>query len=429
MQDAEVFTYITVMKKTLITAACCCLMVAAMAQRAAVETLIIPQGIQLPKDSVVRAGLIGSLRGWLEQRVRPDSMNEYVSRAELPETSVMMDELRGIYWFNRKDSGSSCRCYLGNVVSLDSLRCLVQLNYMGMRMDTPMLRACYTVLARREGDKWIISSVLGRYAVDWKTKTVGNCVFHYKETLNVKKAGEFVKRIASYDKRLGVVGSSFDFYCCDDWVEATKLLGEDYRLDYNGYARLEFASDYGNRTVVVSGEKWKDGFNEWDPHDWWHGRLHRVVSPATIYRPMDEGMAYLYGGSWRVYGWDDVLRMLKDYADSHPDADWLALYKKGAPLVTTPWPIFIPFAIDALIVQRLEKEKGFAAALPLVTCGSKQAGDANFFAALKQVVGVDEAGFNVYVAGLVKDQVYIGGPAGLRAALACAANCFICKMN
>ena len=375
---------------------------ALMAQSADVQTLIIPQGIRLPKDSAVRAGLIGSLRGWLELRDKPDSLNGYVSRAELPETSVFMDELRSIDQSNRRDSISSCRCYLGNVVSLDSMRCLVQLNYLGVRKDTPLLQACCTVLARREGDKWIVSSVLERSTAEWKTRAIGHCVFHYKTDLNVKKAGEFVKRMASYDKRLGVTDSKFDFYCCDDWLEATKLMGEDYRLDYNGYARFEFSSSYGNRTVVVSGEKWTDGFNEWDAHDWWHDRLHRVVSRATIYRPVDEGMAYLYGGSWRVYDWNDVLRMLKDYAAAHPDADWLALYKNGTPLMTSPWPIYIGYAINALVVQRIEKEKGFAAALPLVTCGPKQDGDANYFAALAAVTGVTEAGFNGYVAELMR---------------------------
>jgi hypothetical protein len=54
--------------------------------------------------------------------------------------------------------------------------------------------------------------------------------------------------------------------------------------------------------------------------------------------------------------------------------------------------------INALIVQRL----GFDAALPLVTCGPKQDGDASYFAAMKQVAGVDEAGFNAYVAELIK---------------------------
>src|ERR1700679_723538 len=165
------------------------------------SVLLLSPGLQLPKDSAVREGLLGSLRGWLEQRDKPDSLNGYVSRAELPETSVFMDELRSIDRSNRRDSVSSCQCYLGNVLSLDSIRCLVQLNYMGVRKDTPVLRACCTVLARREGDKWIVSSVLERSAADWKTRAVGNCVFHYKASLDVKRAGEFVKRMASYDKR------------------------------------------------------------------------------------------------------------------------------------------------------------------------------------------------------------------------------------
>src|SRR6185312_7866439 len=91
----------------------------------------------------------------------------------------------------------------------------------------------------------------------------------------------------------------------------------------------ELSEDYGNRTVIVSGEKSVDGFNTWDPHDWWHARLHRVVPVSTIYRPVDEGMAYLYGGSWKTYTWKDVLGRFKDYAAAHPDADWLTLYKKG----------------------------------------------------------------------------------------------------
>ena len=71
-------------------------------------------------------------------------------------------------------------------------------------------------------------------------------------------------------------------------------------------------------------------------------------------------------------------------------------------MVSAPWPLYIGYVIDALIVQRIEKEKGFAAALPLVTCGPKQAGDANYFAALAAVTGVTEAGFNGYVAELMR---------------------------
>jgi hypothetical protein len=245
--------------------------------------------------------------------------------------------------------------------------------------------------------------MLEENTVDWKTKKVGNCVFHYKDDLNERKAAEFVRSIAAHDKRLNAGETFLDFYSCDNVLEAMRLVGEDYRSDYNGVGYFDLSEDYGNRTVVVSGDKRIDGFNDWDTHDWWHARLHRVVPRATIYRPVDEGMAYLYGGSWRVYRWADILRLFREYAAAHPDADWLALYKSGIDYVAGPHNLRISYVINSLIVQRLEKEKGFAAALPLVTCGPQQAGDANYFAALKQVVGVDEAGFNAYIGLLIKD--------------------------
>jgi hypothetical protein len=56
--------------------------------------------------------------------------------------------------------------------------------------------------------------------------------------------------------------------------------------------------------------------------------------------------------------------------------------------------IRISYAINVLIVQRLEREKGFAASLPLLCCGPKEAGDANYFAALEKTTGVGAAGFS-----------------------------------
>ena len=386
------------MKKILIAATFTLSAAIVMAQGTAY--LIVPRSLHLPKDSAVRAGLLASLEGWLGQRSQPDSMNVYVAHEAA--TSVFMDELRSIDRYVKRDSAAGCRCYLGNVVSLDSVRCLVQLNYMEVRKDTPVLRACCTLLASRgEGNRWLMSSLLEENTEKWKTKKIGNCVFHYKDVLNARKAAAFARQIGSYDKRLHVVGAGLDFYTCDNLLEATRLVGEDYRVDYDGLRYYELSEDYGNRTVVVSGEKRADGFNSWDTHDWWHARLHRVIPTATIYRPVDEGMAYLYGGSWRVYSWKDVLERFKGYAAAHPDADWLALYKGGVNYVAEAHNLKVSYVINALIVQRL----GFDAALPLVTCGPKQDGDLNYFAALKKVTGVDEAGFNAYVADLLAHAV------------------------
>lgn len=384
------------MKKILLAATLTLSAAIVMAQGTAL--LVVPRGIRLPQDSVTRMGLLASLEGWLGQRSQPDSMNSYASHDAA--TSVFMDQLRSIDWFIRRDSAAGCRCYLGNVVSLDSIRWLVQFNYMEVRKDTPVLRACCTVLARRGDDnRWMVSSLLEENTLNWKTKKIGNCVFHYKDSLNERKAGEFVRSIAAHDRRLNAGETFLDFYSCDNVLEAMRLVGEDYRSDYNGIGNFDLSEDYGNRTVVVSGDKRVDGFNDWNTHDWWHSRLHRVVPVVTIYRPVDEGMAYLYGGSWQVYRWADILRLFREYAAAHPDADWLALYKSGVDYVAGPHNLRISYVINSLIVQRL----GFDAALPLVTCGPQQKDDVNYFAALKRVTGVDEAGFNQYVQGLIGD--------------------------
>ena len=48
-----------------------------------------------------------------------------------------------------------------------------------------------------------------------------------------------------------------------------------------------------------------------------------------INRPVDEGCAYLYGGSWG-YTWEEVLTRFKNYLAANPNADWLTLYTESA---------------------------------------------------------------------------------------------------
>jgi hypothetical protein len=227
-------------------------------------------------------------------------------------------------------------------------------------------------------------------------------VFHFKTELNIDKAREYEKTIAFYDEKVKAPASTLDFYCCDDLVEASHLIGLTYKSDYSGLAHDEYSTSVATHSVIVNGNVATDHFNQWDAHDTWHFRLHRVISPSIINRPVDEGSAYLYGGSWQIYSWADILGMMKTYAAEHPDADWLGLYKDAANLVPPPKVVKISYTINALIVQQLDKAGRWPAVVELMCCGLKQAGDANYFAALKRITGVDEVGFNAYVWGLIK---------------------------
>jgi hypothetical protein len=363
-------------------------------------TVLVMPGVNLPLDSMTRDGLIRSLQGWL--RLEADPADSFTVDEDRVATRLLLEELWNMEKkIEGKDTGFY-QCYLTNAIKQDSGKMLVQFAYIGINGQTPFLRASYNVVARRSGNRWFFSSPLAQNTITWKSRQVGNCVFHFKTELNVDKAREYEQKIAFYDQKVKAPASTLDFYCCDDLVEASQLIGLEYKSDYSGLAHDEYSTSVAAHSVIVNGNVTTDHFNQWDPHDTWHFRLHRVLSPSIINRPVDEGSAYLFGGSWQIYSWADILALMKAYASEHPDADWLALYKDAANLVPPPKTVKISYTINALIVQQLDKEGRWPAVVELMCCGQKQPGDSNYFAALKKVTGVDENGFNSYVNGLVK---------------------------
>jgi len=96
--------------------------------------------------------------------------------------------------------------------------------------------------------------------------------------------------------------------------------------------------------------------------------------------------------------------MFKKYAAENPNAEWLNLYINSNKFADNDKPMYVAYIINALIVQKLEKEKGFAPVLELVSCGKRQQGDDNYFKALEKVSGISKAGFNDAVWGLVRQQ-------------------------
>src|SRR5258708_3620385 len=184
--------------------------------------LIVAPGARLPEDSVVRGELMSSLRGWLTARNGPDSINGYVAEADRPAMAVLMGQLRAL-------KGG---CYLGGLTALDSDHWQIQLNYMAMRKGTPVVQACCTVMARREGGRVFISSPLAQNASHWRSRTIGCCTFHYPGEINVRQAAVFERTVVSYDRRLKIGEPAIDFYCCTNLMEAAKLIGIDYMSSY-----------------------------------------------------------------------------------------------------------------------------------------------------------------------------------------------------
>jgi hypothetical protein len=292
------------------------------------QHLTVPKYVRLLADSVQSAQLVSSLNGFLGQASGPNKDNTFVQPGYLPETSALLDEMKGI----------------GNA---------------------------------------------------------GNFIFHYNNPLNETALNVYVKKAAEFDKKLGVKEYVTQFYCCNSMQEGLEMLGVDYKLDYNGYYSDNFSSFEDNISLNIMGINNSDP-TIFDLHDLWHDRLHQAIPVSTINKPIDEGCAYLYGGSWGL-SWEEIFKQFKTYMGDNKD--WLTAFNENKNFGSSQrYHLYVAYVIDALLVQKIEKEKGFDAVMEFLSCGKKQPGDENYFAALDRIAGINAANFNVSVERLVEEE-------------------------
>ena len=364
------------------------------------DTVIIQPFIRLPDDTTIRFQLIKSLNGFLNQKEKPNNENTYVLKENLLETSLLLDDMKGIEKNKKLNEPNYYKPHLTNIIKLSDSSFSIQLSYMAVTENVPVLKATFKVLSRRKGNQFFFLSPLKMNTVLWKSRKIGNYTFYYKTTINIPKAVEFQKTVMLYDKKLNAPLLPTELYCCDNFEEVLKLSGSEYISDYNGFRHNSSISKENNSRLYLDGSL-TSNFTVFDPHDLFHSRLRNVLSPEIINRPVDEGCAYLYGGSWGI-SWKDILGKFNDFVNHNPNANWLDIYVDGKNFVEGDKPLSLAFVINALIVQKIEKEKGFPAVMELISCGKKEKGDENYFKALEKITGINKANFNESVNNLIK---------------------------
>ena len=368
------------------------------------NALVISTNIVLPKDVNIRNQLIDSLNGFLNLKEKKVAENPFVASEDRLEASIWLDEIKGMEKSNRTATVAFYQPYLLNCAPLEGTNFLVQFSYQGLRDNVCLTRASFRLRATHRDNQFYFSSPLRQNTVSWKQENIGRCIFHFKQTLNVPKAEEYDKLITSFDDRLKASKQVTEVFCCDDLPEVMQLIGVDYKADYNGYGSSSFSAHVDHDTLVVNGNATGtfEKFGGDAVHDLWHSRLHNVLSTTIINRPVDEGCAYLYGGSWGI-SWKDILKRFKEKLAANPQTDWLDLYQSLYNFGDSEDKHLIAgYVINALLVQKIEKEQGFAEVMGLLSCGKYEKENDNYFKALEKITGINKASFNSEVWKLVK---------------------------
>lgn len=62
------------------------------------------------------------------------------------------------------------------------------------------------------------------------------------------------------------------------------------------------------------------------------------------------------------------------------------------------------YVTNALLVQKIEKEKGFASVLEFVSCGKYTKDNENYFKSLEKLTGITKANYNSQIWELINTQ-------------------------
>lgn len=378
------------------------LLLATLFANAQTNSLRLNPNIVLPKDSIESKVLTTSLNDFLLAAQKPNEENKFVFESEKIETFIQLDEINGIEKSGKFKDDYFYKPYLTNIVLLKGNTYLVQVSYIGTNENTALLRASFEFIAHKTNSTFTFSSPLLKNTKNWKVEKVGNNIFHYQNTINKDKVKEFNKLTSLFDNKLKSANKITDYYLCDNIIELEKLIGVEYKSDYNGRSESVWSSSLGDRKLIVFGNN-NSSFNEFDPHDLFHDRLSLVIPRSSVNKPVDEGCAYLYGGSWG-FTWKEIFKAFKEQIASNKNTNWLEIKESPISFKTGNFPNQADYIVNALLVKKIEKEKGFVGVWKLLNVGPFEKGNEKYYQTLEKLTGITKANYNDKIWELINNE-------------------------
>lgn len=376
------------------------LLCASCAAQAPHSRVVINPGLLLPQDTFVARRLVAALDSFLIAAQNPDEANTLVFAPQKLETYILLDELKGIENSRRFQNQYFYKPYLSNVVPMSGRRFRVQISYIGTIQEMAVTAGNYELIAHPTGDSYTFASLLAHNTRNWKKLIAGNTTFYYQNSINERSVKAYRQLSESLDQKLNTRNKQCIIYLCEDFVEAQKLIGMPYKLDYNSYDKNALSYVSGNQKLIISGDL-SPTLETFDAHDLWHDRLSLAISRSKVNKPIDEGCAYLYGGSWGL-SWNEILMRFKEKVAADKSTDWAALKEKPLNFgVSEEEHLMADYVVNGLLIQKIEQEKGFVAVWEFLCCGPAEKGHLNYYSALEKLTGITRESYNTRVWELV----------------------------
>jgi hypothetical protein len=326
-----------------------------------------------------------------ENRIAPALLEQ----KEAALSKAILSSLKGM---EDKDSlPGFYKIQLLNLYPVGSGRYLLSLAYTACSPGgTPVIRTIFSLSAVVRNGAPLFSLPLQYLTRNWKTKTVGRVIYHYPDTIHLRRANAFNTKNTLMAGKLGLPPEQLHFYLCANYQEALQLMGYTYDQGAAGKTR----DGYGVEANTIFATMGNEDFS----HDLFHFYAEKIRTSKRN-SAAEEGIAYSWGNAYytstkgEMISQRELMPDLRKYLAQHPDASLLELFSKnvrGFSLLARE--ASIRSTIASLLSDEVEKRRGIAGIKQLINCGG---GDDNYFIRLNELIGVNRTNFNEKVLALI----------------------------
>ncbi|MBK8391685.1 MAG: hypothetical protein IPL23_21440 [Saprospiraceae bacterium] len=241
------------------------------------EKVISGPNVRLPTDSIISKQLINALNAFMNEKDKPNEEISSILPEQKVETFILIDEMKDIEKSGKYQDDLFYKPYLMNIVNISDNQYYLQLAFIGIDQNLPILRANFELIAHKTDDLFLFSSTLVYNTKHWKTINKEKDILHYEHIINESKVQEYITLKTLFDKKLQQENKITELYCCDNILQLLRLIGVTYKSDYNGQVHNVFTSIFNEKQLIMLGNE-NEAFNNFDLHDLWHDRLSLVVS-------------------------------------------------------------------------------------------------------------------------------------------------------
>ena len=366
------------------------------------ETIVIPKYLQNSMDSIKKINFNRSINNLFFHIEKGNINEDLLSLQNIDLTKSLFQNLIG--YETKKDSIDKKikDKKLINVYPISKDKYFLTVSYIYKNSENnPINLYNINLIATELGDKFTFSIPLNYFTRYWKSETIGNITYHFRKSINKKRAEIFNNKNTLIAKKLGLQPEKLNFYMTDNYQEILQLLGFGYSLNSNG----SYRDGYGVKNKTIFAVMNNEDFS----HDMFHyysGKINKGINRNWI---TEEGISYLWGNAYYTDKNGEMITNqklvieLKDYLSKNPNTNLFEIFSKNENIFNHIAPeISVRSTISGVIANQVEKKKGLKGILSLINAGSQNRLE-SYLKMTNKLLGIHKNNFNEKVTKLIED--------------------------